>query len=166
APGSRAASASCARFLCRRTQFRVISLVPQSDTLPGPLEPQVTRSARLVKRPDDCFNKSSMAFESDLIYSARSLRKSPALMLVVVLTLAVGIGVNATAFNLLNLLLLAPPTAVHPERLVRIEPGNSNQISYPNYRDMQGNPAFEGMALAHMTSLNWRTGQRRGGNGP
>lgn len=70
-----------------------------------------------------------MTLMQDLIYAARSLRRAPGLVAVVVLTLTLGIGVNTTVFNLLNLMLLAPPTAVEPDRLVRIEPGNGNQIS-------------------------------------
>src|ERR1035441_6796789 len=69
-----------------------------------------------------------MGIQDDLIYAARSLRKSPGLVSVIVLTLALGIGVNTTAFNLLNLLVLAPPSAKDPGRLLRIEPGNGNLI--------------------------------------
>jgi hypothetical protein len=72
----------------------------------------------------------------DLSYAARSLRKTPGLVAVVVLTLALGIGVNTTLFNLLNSMVLAPPTALAPDRLVRIEPGNGNRISYRNFLDM------------------------------
>ncbi len=95
----------------------------------------------------------------DLAYAARSLRRTPGLVAVVVLTLALGIGVNTTAFNLLNSIVLAPPTAVEPGRLVRIEPGNSNHISYPNFRDLAGgSSAFAGMSLNSGTTLNWRHG--------
>lgn len=59
---------------------------------------------------------NTMAIRDDLIYAARSLRKTPGLVSVVVLTLALGIGVNTTAFNLLNLLVLAPPSAKEPGR--------------------------------------------------
>ncbi len=99
-----------------------------------------------------------MGIREDLIYAARSLRKTPGLVVTVVLTLALGIGVNTTAFNLLNLLVLAPPSAKEPGRLLRIEPGNSNLISYLNFRDMSGSNAFTGMALESATNLNWRTG--------
>ena len=99
-----------------------------------------------------------MGIQDNLIYAARSLRKSPGLVSVIVLTLALGIGVNTTAFNLLNLLVLAPPSAKDPGRLLRIEPGNGNLISYLNFRDMPGSNAFTGMALESATSLNWRNG--------
>ena len=101
---------------------------------------------------------NTMAIREDLIYAARSLRKTPGLVSVIVLTLALGIGVNTTAFNLLNLLVLAPPSAKEPGRLLRIEPGNSNLISYLNFRDLSGSGAFAGMALESATNLNWRNG--------
>ena len=72
-----------------------------------------------------------MTLIQDLIYAARSLRKAPGLVAVVVLTLALGIGVNTTVFNVLNLMLLAPPTAVEPDRLVRIEPGTATRSRIP-----------------------------------
>ena len=50
----------------------------------------------------------AMTFSADLIYAARSLQKTPVLAIVIVLTLALGIGVNTTAFNLLNVMVLAP----------------------------------------------------------
>jgi putative ABC transport system permease protein len=99
-----------------------------------------------------------MSLIQDLTYAARSLRKTPGLVAVVVLTLTLGIGVNTTLFNLLNSIVLAPPTAVEPERLVRIDPGNGNRISYRNFRELGVSPAFAGMALSSGTSLNWRHG--------
>jgi hypothetical protein len=50
------------------------------------------------------------------------------------------------------------PTAAAPDRLVRIEPGNSNQIAYPNYRDIVRGDIFDGLAAYAMTRLNLRTG--------
>jgi len=98
-----------------------------------------------------------MGIRNDLIYAARSLRKTPGLVSVIVVTLALGIGINTTAFNLLNLLVLAPPSGKEPDRLLRIEPGNSNLISYLNFRDMPVSSAFSGMALESATNLNWHS---------
>src|SRR5580700_2988286 len=88
----------------------------------------------------------------DLVYAARSLRKSPGLVATVAISLGLGIGVNTTVFNLFNITVLATPTAMEPDRLVTIEPGNGNRISYPNYKDLNyknvaASPAFAGMAV-------------------
>src|ERR1017187_5995215 len=100
-----------------------------------------------------------MSLIQDLSYAARSLRKTPGLVAVVVVTLALGIGVNTTLFNLLNSIVLAPPTAVEPDRLVRIEPGNGNHISYLNFRDMGRDSAFAGMALNSETRSEEHTSE-------
>jgi putative ABC transport system permease protein len=94
----------------------------------------------------------------DLHYAARGLRKHPELLVITALSLGLGIGVNTTLFNIFNIIVLQKPTAVEPNRIVRIEPGNSNGISYLNYRDMRGGAAFAGTAITSITTLNLRTG--------
>jgi predicted permease len=96
----------------------------------------------------------------DLIYAARSLRKNPGLVATVAISLGLGIGVNTTVFNLFNITVLAKPTAVEPDRLVTIEPGNGNRISYPNYRDLGASPAFAGMAVTTMWTVSLRDQNR------
>jgi len=94
----------------------------------------------------------------DLLYAARGLRKHPELLVITALSLGLGIGVNTTLFNIFNIVVLQKPSAVEPNRIVRIEPGNSNGIAYLNYRDMQGSAAFAGTALTSATTLNLRAG--------
>ena len=77
-----------------------------------------------------------LRFVQDLGYAVRTLARRPALVVVAALSLGLGAGANATVFSLLNTLLLQPPTATAPERLLRIEPGNSNLVSVPNFRDL------------------------------
>ncbi|HEY4305008.1 MAG TPA: ADOP family duplicated permease [Gemmatimonadaceae bacterium] len=61
------------------------------------------------------------ALRQDVRYVVRSLRRAPVLSLTIVLTLALGIGVNAAMFSLLDVIYLRPPTAVvHPEQLRRV----------------------------------------------
>jgi putative ABC transport system permease protein len=95
----------------------------------------------------------------DVRYAARTLARSPGLVIVTVLCLGLGIGVNATIFNLFNAAVLQEPTAREPQRLVRIEPGNSDQISYLNYRDLLGTAGFDDIAISGSASLNLRNGQ-------
>ncbi len=58
---------------------------------------------------------------SDLRFAARSLVRTPGFTVVVVLTLALGLGATAAMFGLLDRLLLRPPIGVRdPERVARL----------------------------------------------
>jgi predicted permease len=94
----------------------------------------------------------------DIRYAVRTLRKSPGLVLTAVLSLGLGIGVNTSLFSVFSAIFLQKPTATNPDQLVRVEPGNSNQFSYLNYRDLRESHAFPGLAAFAFTSLNLRTG--------
>jgi putative ABC transport system permease protein len=96
---------------------------------------------------------------NDLRYASRTLAKSPVLVIVATLSLGLGTGVNTTLYSVFRSVFLQEPTARNAERMVRIEPGNSNQISYLNFRDLEPGPAFEGFAAYAMSGLNLRTGE-------
>src|SRR5918998_5814603 len=73
----------------------------------------------------------------DLRYSLRSLVKRPGFSLVVIATLALGIGVNAALFSVFNL-LLRPLPVKEPESIVRLffeEDGvrRGDRFSFPDY---------------------------------
>ncbi len=83
-------------------------------------------------------------FLQDLRYGARMLRKNPGFTAIAVLTLALGIGVNATIFSWIRAVLLNPLQAAgDSSRVVALEElapsGDWLPISYPDFRDLRDN---------------------------
>ncbi|HEU5335516.1 MAG TPA: ABC transporter permease, partial [Terriglobales bacterium] len=78
----------------------------------------------------------------DIHYAARQLRRSPAFVLIVVITLAVGIGANTAIFNIVDWLLLRPLPVQNPGQLTTIWQQQGHQevlfpgCSIPDYRDL------------------------------
>src|SRR5580658_279684 len=66
-------------------------------------------------------------------FAFRQLLKSPGFTVVALLTLALGVGVNTTAFTVLNRLLFHPLPFLEPSRLVQIWATRSQQQSARNH---------------------------------
>jgi predicted permease len=79
-------------------------------------------------------------------HAIRSLRRSPGLVIVSVLSLGLGLGVNLTLFTAIGAVFLFEPTVAESDRVVAIQPGNSNQFSYLNYRDVLDSGVFESVS--------------------
>ena len=66
--------------------------------------------------------------------------------MVSVLSLGLGLGVNLTLFTAIGAVFFFEPTVAARDRVVAIQPGNSNQFSYLNYRDLLDSGVFESAA--------------------
>src|SRR5919106_1576883 len=95
---------------------------------------------------------------ADLRRAARVLGASPGLVLVSVLSLGLGLGANLTLFSFLRAAFFYQPEVAAPERVVGVQPGNSNQYSYLNFRDLQESGVFESVAGFRRVQLNLRAG--------
>ncbi len=97
----------------------------------------------------------------DVRTSARRLLHAPAFALAVILSLALGIGLNATIFSFVNAILLRPLPVADPGNLYSVHTENrgsvasisQGQVSYPDYRDLRDqNTVFASLA-AHAYSV-------------
>ncbi|HTL05973.1 MAG TPA: ADOP family duplicated permease, partial [Gemmatimonadales bacterium] len=86
------------------------------------------------------------SFRQDLRYALRGLRRQPAFSLAVVLTLGLGLGVNAAMFGIVDRLLLRAPSyldapdRVHRVYLVRTFDGKENfggWFQYTRFKDIE-----------------------------
>ena len=103
-------------------------------------------------------------FESlwqDCLFAARMLWKQPAVTLMALIVLALGIGATTTIFSALNTVVLEPLPYKDADRLVRLWESNlsqgrpENPVSVPNFQDWQTQQsAFEQLAASELTTFN------------
>jgi hypothetical protein len=91
--------------------------------------------------PGSVFSQMQTLWQ-DLRYAARTLSKDRAFTIVAVVSLALGIGANATIFSAINGLLLRPPAISDAGLLLQIWQHNTTrgggigshmQLSFPDY---------------------------------
>jgi putative ABC transport system permease protein len=91
----------------------------------------------------------------DLRYGTRQLLKNPGFTTIAVMTLALGIGINATMFSLVSAILLRRPPGRDPDRVAVVTAINpaagfqadNSTLSVPNYLAWkEGNRVFSEMA--------------------
>src|SRR4029078_5244376 len=111
-----------------------------------------TRDATGSRRIEDLFR--------DLAYAWRSLRRSPGLVIISVLSLGLGIGANSALFTVIAGVFLQQPSMSDPDRFVAVEPGNSDHLSYLNLRDLRNSMIFADAVGFRSSALNARAGDR------
>jgi putative ABC transport system permease protein len=95
----------------------------------------------------------------DIRFAFRTMRKTPTLVLIVLVSLAIGIGANTAVFSVTNALLLQPLHYPQPDRLAILwlrTPGQGITQDWPSpgeYMDIKSqNRVFEDVSLA----IGWR----------
>ncbi len=103
---------------------------------------------------------------NDLRYGARMLLKNPGFTLIVLLTLALGIGANTAIFSVVNAVMLRQLPFTGADRLVRLNESNPERgwptfsASHPNFLDWRTrNQTFEALAATSGASFNLKAGQ-------
>jgi predicted permease len=101
-----------------------------------------------------------MPLLQDFRYALRMLRKNLGLTVVIILSLALGIGANSAIFSVVDALLLRPLPYPQPERLAAIwlhSPGIGIFRDWPSpgqYIDLQNeNHSFEDMSITRLGSM-------------
>jgi putative ABC transport system permease protein len=91
----------------------------------------------------------------DIRYAFRQLVKSPAFTLVVVLTIALGIGANTAIFSVVDAVLLRPLPYCDSDRLVTILHDGDHPVAPANYLDWRNlNQSFQSMGIAEAWAPN------------
>jgi predicted permease len=96
----------------------------------------------------------------DLRYAFRMLHRSGGFSLIVIATIALGVGATTAIYSVIDATLLHPLPFPHPNELVRIEddlPGEGAQdvsVSVPEWKDLENSGIFQYVAIGFFGSSN------------
>jgi hypothetical protein len=100
------------------------------------------------------------SIRQDLRYALRTFRRAPGMVLLTVLTLALGIGANTAIVSVVNGVLLDPLPFPQSDRVMVLrevdDQGRTTQVSPPNFFDWrERNSAFATMSFSLFSG--WQT---------
>src|SRR5215831_14686829 len=126
----------------------------------------LAHSAWLERRDISKGDRSMRTLWQDARFGLRTLRKSPGFAAIVVVTLALGIGVNTAMFSVANAVLWSSLPYAQPERLVAVAevgPGDQEKVwgaTYPTFRDWKARAgSIDGMAATTGANRVLREGE-------
>lgn len=98
---------------------------------------------------------------ADVKFALRQMRKAPGFAVVVIITLALGIGANTTVFSIVDAVMMRPLPYAQPERLVQVTSREvtgaglvGGAVSYPDFFDWRAqNHSFEHLVSYHDGSM-------------
>lgn len=122
---------------------------------------------RRASRPGQSAKKGGSAMNalgSDVRYAARRLRRAPVFTISAFAILALGIGLNASVFNLVDTIVFRPPPFGDPEEIVHVyqdsDEGEPSSTSFPAYRRMaERADVFAAVAATSPGRATWETAE-------
>src|SRR5512138_804157 len=105
----------------------------------------------------------------NLKFAWRSIRKSPLISMIAIVSLAIGVGANTAIFSLIDQLLLRMLPVESPQQLVQLASRSpeigatwgDDRMSYPMYKDFRDKAtAFSGILAWYATPASLGYGGR------
>jgi predicted permease len=88
----------------------------------------------------------------------KGLLRDRAFAVAAILSLALGIGLNAVVFSVTSEFLFSRPTVRDPDTLVSVHVGSSNSVPFREWRFLRDAPVFQELVgMNPMQEVNWRT---------